>query len=254
MRPFTMSVIHIAPVIFPLCALSCAENRARPVTSASGTTSSDPTPAATTPDELVSQAVQSCQAVQASNIPVNCEVASIGATPAVMMEFPTVDTATAYLQPIASRVGIPFCLGTNGAQIHAGLVVAVEDQYRTYDCATQEWSGWQTLRDDSLDEVERDCQQVSDAKDVPVHCEMGTADDIPSLVLTFRTEDAVFQYKSAMTDRVVLPFCKAAKARNVTAQAIALSGTTAQVFHCPLGVWGARQAPPEPPRKAQVRF
>jgi hypothetical protein len=203
---------------------------------------------------LLEHAEQTCQSVQASNLPVVCEMGDLGGVPAVVMRFTSDAESTQYLGALAKQVGAPFCAATTSAGVQAGLVVMVDAAYRTYDCASDRWSEWNRPDEADLDAAKQACAQISDAKDIPVHCEMAVVENTPAVFLTFHTEDALRQYKDAAMQRVGVPFCQAANAHRVGALVVAFSGRRAQVFRCSLGVWGDWIQMAAPPPRAEVRF
>jgi hypothetical protein len=97
--------------------------------------------------EMLSMAENSCEASQRAGISVRCRLGIVDGLPAVVMEFPSHDEADKQAAAMTKRVVKPFCDDADGQQAHAGAVIMVEDQYRSFDCAKRQWSEWEHAQD-----------------------------------------------------------------------------------------------------------
>ena len=92
----------------------------------------------------IAEAISAGNAVQANrSVPISCRTEYVNGMPAMIVGFPTSDTAEAYMDQVAEKVAGPFCSAANRANRRAALFITLaSSQARHFDCEQQKWSEW----------------------------------------------------------------------------------------------------------------
>lgn len=210
----------------------------------------------------VASAASLCQRVEADpTTPVGCSTDYVDGVLSMMIRFGDAEQVASHMQPMASDVAEPFCAAANqqGRQARVYMTVGRE-RARFWDCELSRWSAWFPLQGGEaaraaadaseersvLAEAVGTCQRVQRNAELPVSCETQESDDVQTMIVGFRDEQAADRLMSAVIDQVTAPFCEGAAhgERSAVVYFVFYAAQRGRGFDCNTSQWGAWFAVP----------
>jgi len=95
----------------------------------------------------IERAVRTCEAMNQTDLPLDCKMMNIEATPALALAFGTVQLMNEYFAPATELIIEPFCAATTEARDPGSVLVIIGDNAKTYRCDQKSWSPWSPFRE-----------------------------------------------------------------------------------------------------------
>ena len=183
-----------------------------------------------------------CHAIQRdSEVPIACTFEYLNGTPNMILGVPSPEVLKANLDSMLDHLVAPFCSTLNDAGQPGGVVFTIGRSYaQRLDCRTRTLS--EPVRIDP--EVARSvtigeaCRAVS-RSGYGVGCSMMELRGIPSLILSYRTEDGSEDLVPTIAEKIGGPFCRATgEARMRGAVVLLRDESDARIYDCSTGQLG----------------
>jgi hypothetical protein len=213
-------------------------------------------------DGDLAEVLRRCKVVDESrDIPVGCRIEEVDDGSRMTLTLANRDAYRQMGEDAIQVVAQPYCNLANNRGVNAQVVIALyaERVMKAANCSGGGFNEWAPIDHHAaeLAGAARACDALQQSS-LPVGCEMGEVDGVPSLVVSYRHSDMDPAALKVIADRIAVPFCDAMHSNGTTSNIYLIEDASrAKGFSCATGqstdwIHIARQEPRQQSREVVV--